>query len=1472
MRKIQNIAVYINDKSALISLDSGCEGDCIRMDECYRLNIPIEPLDSTDTNLPSQADGTSALEIVGKVKFKAVRDKLVFEYEGYVCKHLNSAILAGGAFMERNYIVQELREKRIKISNKYYIMESSPFCPPSADISIKSVSLTKNVSVAPSDCVRFTIPGNAPPDQSYIVSPHPDSPSNPNWQPQLITAVGNKLLFQNTTANHILIAENTPFIQLTPTKPRENFPLYKTPIIPNYSEEQIDEDNKLTLDERKQILQTIHIEEDLEKKMKEKLNSIHSENIQVFDGNLSNGYNGLSGNHDVNFNFKNNIPPPIHFGCVPCYNKREDDVLMQAMIDRLEAQNIVAKANEIDIIPKFASPCMLVPKNSARLLSKDTYNAMPIKEKLKYKRFVLCQNKLNEYVEKIPHKYNTLEDTIAIVGGYEYVITTDLTDSFWQRPIVKEKLPYFAFHSPFRGTYIFLRSSQGFLNQSEGLEQLITSVLQNCILQGWCRVHADNIYVLGDTQEETIERWQQVLTLMKENNLKLSPKKTSCFPKKLDLLGWTKEGKFLVPDPHRQNCVAVAELPRTVKQLRSYLGSYRTFQKCKENTSEILRDLEEFLAESSSKPNQPLKWSQHLLEQFETSKLKIRDLDKLYLPNRKDQLVLTSDWSKSGISATLWAVVNNKFLVVARMSSRNDSTMTNALPCEGETSAVFVAAKSPTFSLHIKAAKNRTIALVDNKTTFQASKLLQQGKFSSSPLINRLLTSISELNLEFQHLSGKMGQNFTDDFGSRNPSKCKGSEHCKICSFVSECSKISINSVLSFSANEKFIVANLENVVKMPRNKLVQDIISGQLTIPFSNRKAMKFLQDQDPDLRRVRAELTSGQRPQTKNTKINAVKRYLQKDANITIAKDGVLVSHRMDRSFNTKELIVIPQNVSRGLLYGMHLNLNHPTPFQLKKVIETKFYILDRDKIIKEISTRCVLCQSLSEVPKEIEKFKPNQVPDHPGKEFTVDILKLHGKTIAVATDNFSGFLSTAIIKSEKHDSLLEGIILTTTPFRASNLTKIRVDQAPGFRKLITKKLDLEELGIMIDLGEVKNKNALALVDRKMNELHKEIKKLTPANNVIDIKTLAKATNIVNERVRGSGFSSKEILFSRDQWTQENLNLRDEAFVEDTMKKRIKDNEYSSKSKATIKKPAARANANEGQLVFLKQDGSKTNKRDLYLILSTDATTDSITICKLINTFSNKTACLQPHNITYKVKQSDVFLAPNQPIEVQSEVVQVPALWSPPPPHSHRTSPQWTNPRSGTKFKNKIDPIPDSDSDEDDQEDESTEHVETISETHETTDDSTNRSIADPETTIASSDHSSENNGPIPDCQQDEQLNINNPEHLEAEEEVPDYPTEEDLHHHPTWGDLSNMNLNPPLPPIRGATIEFFNIDTRLTVRALVEKTTKTVQLKYPGWFNVKEVGLDTVGSANLGILRWKYVHMPPPVPPPLPPTTPS
>ena len=117
MRKIQTIAVYVNNRPAILSLDSGCEGDCIRESECIRLNIAIKPLDNTDTSLPKQADGYSPLHVIGKAKFSAERDKLTFQWEGYVTKSLHSSILCGGAFMERNKVVQELSYKRIKVAN-----------------------------------------------------------------------------------------------------------------------------------------------------------------------------------------------------------------------------------------------------------------------------------------------------------------------------------------------------------------------------------------------------------------------------------------------------------------------------------------------------------------------------------------------------------------------------------------------------------------------------------------------------------------------------------------------------------------------------------------------------------------------------------------------------------------------------------------------------------------------------------------------------------------------------------------------------------------------------------------------------------------------------------------------------------------------------------------------------------------------------------------------------------------------------------------------------------------------------------------------------------------------------------------------------------------------------------------------------------------------------------------------------------
>ena len=996
------------------------------------------------------------------------------------------------------------------------------------------------------------------------------------------------------------------------------------------------------------FLPLIEIGSKVPQRIKDELNKVHMHHKKVFDGDLSTGYNGVSGDFDVDFDFNNDLPPPAHKGSTPSYYKQEDEQVLQAKIEELERQNVVAKVSNLGINIKYASPCMLTRKTSAKQMSKDEYSKLSVEEKAKLNRFVLCLNKLCDFVNKKPALSSKIEDTINKVGSFEFVITADLQDSFNQRRIRDYRLPYMGFHSPFGDNYVFLRSPQGLINQSEELETLVKVVLLDGVKAGHVKVHADNIYVMGHTYKETVARWEKVLDCLGNNNLKLSPKKTACFPDKLDLLGWTKEGKFLIPDPHRQNTLITAPKPTNIREMRSFLGTYHTFYKSQPKQNMLLAPLTKSIA-NNPPPGQKIAWTPDLIQAFQRAQEEANKIDKLYVPKPEDQLALTSDYAekgtnmKAGICATLWAMVGEDWHVVARMSAELQPQQINLYPCDGEAAAVFVAAKSPAFRVPIKAARKRTLALVDSKPLMEAAKLLNNGKFSSSRIINNVLTSISELNLEFHHISGKMGKNCPDDFGSRSPTACTDPENCKIHAFIKECTTMTVSTInLSVSISMGAIVGQVQK-----QEGILQDILAGKTRLPLDNKQAMIFLQSRDNDLRRVKELLLAGQRPSEKRDK-KTVKVFFRSDVNTSIDKDGcIVVIKRSRKSLVTRTLLVIPNPISMGLLYSLHINLDHPTKDQLHQAVDTRFYVQELANKCQAVVDSCTLCNSTNTIPMEVHNYKANTVPDHPGKSFTVDVLRDCSKFVLVATDNFSGFISTAFITSETSEELRNGIIKTITPFMASSLNRIRVDRAPGFAKLSTQTKLLADIGIDVELGDAKNKNALAIVDQKIKELRSAIKKISPSSKILNQLSLAKATTSVNECIRHHKLSAKEIQFSRDLASSKNLNLVDEDIAEKIANHRTANNPASARAKSVKKTPAQSAEASVGQLVFIKHEGDKSSRRDLYLVIETDPEDKNVTLCKVRDALSKKPASIVPHDprYRYRVSQEDLVLAPNQP-----------------------------------------------------------------------------------------------------------------------------------------------------------------------------------------------------------------------------------
>ena len=301
------------------------------------------------------------------------------------------------------------------------------------------------------------------------------------------------------------------------------------------------------------------------------------------------------------------------------------------------------------------------------------------------------------------------------------------------------------------------------------------------------------------------------------------------------------------------------------------------------------------------------------------------------------------------------------------------------------------------------------------------------------------------------------------------------------------------------------------------RMTIIRDILTGKKALPLNNKKkAFSFLQSRDHNLVRVRELLLAGQRPSEKRD-FKPVKQFFRSDTRTTIDRDGCLIVVKRNRqTLLSRELVVVPDNMSLGLLYSLHLNLNHPSCDQLHKAVDTRFFISDLSNKCKTITDECTPCTSTKSIPMEIYQYEQNVVPNHPGKSFTVDVMRECSKKVVVAVDNFSGFISTVFTPSEKETDLRDAITKTVCPFMASSLSRIRVDRAPGFVKLTTKTNSLAELGIDMELGDCKNKNALAIVDEKIKELRNAIKKISPSHTVLNQMTLTKATTVVNESIR--------------------------------------------------------------------------------------------------------------------------------------------------------------------------------------------------------------------------------------------------------------------------------------------------------------------------------------------------------------------
>ena len=119
--------------------------------------------------------------------------------------------------------------------------------------------------------------------------------------------------------------------------------------------------------------------------------------------------------------------------------------------------------------------------------------------------------------------------------------------------------------------------------------------------------------------------------------------------------------------------------------------------------------------------------------------------------------------------------------------------------------------------------------------------------------------------------------------------------------------------------------------------------------------------------------------------------------------------------------------------------------------------------------------------------------------------------------------------------------------------------MDCHPTFQSL-SKDAVLKKFGITLELGNAKNPNKNSVAEKAIQELENELIKENPNNKPLTEILLCKATFNLNNKIRFTKRSAKEMWFKRDQNTGEELNIKDHELSQKQFHRRTKDN--SSKS----------------------------------------------------------------------------------------------------------------------------------------------------------------------------------------------------------------------------------------------------------------------------------------------------------------------
>ena len=261
-------------------------------------------------------------------------------------------------------------------------------------------------------------------------------------------------------------------------------------------------------------------------------------------------------------------------------------------------------------------------------------------------RFCVDFRKINSITRKDAHPLPNIQDIFDSMAGSSVFSTLDLKSGYWQIGVHPNSIEKTAFITH-KGLFQFKRMPFGLCNASAVFQRTMNKILAPYV-GDFVLVYIDDVVIYSKSQEEHDEHLRKVFQALQNAGLKVKPSKCRLRAPEINLLGFIIDKHGKRSDPEKTKAICNMDYPKSVSEIRSFLGMVGYHRQHIPNYAEIAFPLTQL-----TKKNAQYQWGAPEGEAWERLKTELVSDRVMAHPQLDKPYKLYTDASAYAIGAIL---------------------------------------------------------------------------------------------------------------------------------------------------------------------------------------------------------------------------------------------------------------------------------------------------------------------------------------------------------------------------------------------------------------------------------------------------------------------------------------------------------------------------------------------------------------------------------------------------------------------------------------------------------------------------------------------------------------------------------------------------------------------------------------------------------------------------------------------------